>query len=240
MPLPGALRLVPDLDVRPRHLPDLADLAALAPDHAANELRGGGSSALPKAQARPAPPSPTRALGSCSRHWEPRTPGSWSARQDPVLGRRGVRVAPGLSCPPRPWQGLLAPGTCPALLLRLLTWHHAWGGKGDRVARELLELGDLSRRRGAEVRGGRGQRRLASGRGASGWGHSPPLGSQPHTDSGRRSPAGMEKPPGEGVTGTGQGSHSSLDPQFLLPSPPFPTRPPVLSPHLVGGEKDGA
>lgn len=65
VPLPSALRLVPDLDVRPRHLPDLADLAALAPDHAANELRGGGSSALPKAQARPAPPSPTRALGPC-------------------------------------------------------------------------------------------------------------------------------------------------------------------------------
>lgn len=38
MPLTSTLCLIPDLDMCPRHLPDLTDLAALATDHAANQL----------------------------------------------------------------------------------------------------------------------------------------------------------------------------------------------------------
>lgn len=42
MPLTGALSLVANLDMGARHLPDLADLAAVPADDAADELKGQG------------------------------------------------------------------------------------------------------------------------------------------------------------------------------------------------------
>lgn len=61
MPLPSTLRLVPDLNMCPRHLPDLADLAALASDHTANQLEGRQDLTLSKGLDPwiPLPPSPT-------------------------------------------------------------------------------------------------------------------------------------------------------------------------------------
>lgn len=125
MPLPSTLRLVPDLNMCPRHLPDLADLAALASDHTANQLEGRQDLTLSKGLDPWIPlPHPPQSPSFCSHHWEPETPASWSVCWDPVLrqgrrtecGLRALRASPSTARDAR----LLAA----FLPLKLLTWHH--------------------------------------------------------------------------------------------------------------------
>lgn len=176
---------------------------------------------------------------------------SWSARQDPVLGGRRRRIGRGSgpSLPPHLHSRgcCLAPGVSPLPpSAGPLTWHHAGGGEGDRMARKLLELRNLYQRRGV-----RSQRRPCFGRGPWGYGHSPQRGSQPHTDPGRKSPVGTKWGKGDYCDKSEQFGQSLLPPasaQVLLPSlphlnPPSPgmlPTPPTVPPHLVGREKDGA
>lgn len=119
----------------------------------------GEAGVQPCPRPRPAPPSPTRALGPCSRRWEPRTPGSWFVRQDPVLGREEWVWLRAFPAPHGHGRGCWPLGTCPASC--------CWGcspgtmlgeAKGTAWPESCWSLVTCAGGEGPRSRGGKGQR----------------------------------------------------------------------------------
>lgn len=147
----------------------------------------GESGIQPWARPKPQDPCATPSNHSipCSRRWEPRTPVSWSVRQDPVLGRRrrGIGHDSGPFLPPHVHsaggrRGSAWPqGCCPCLPLQGCSPGTMLGeAKGTAWPESCWSLVTCAKEEGSEVRGGLV---LGGDPGAMvthlSWGHSPIL-----------------------------------------------------------------